>query len=56
MIAAVIIILIFMSGFGAAIFLARRWNAAVGILGGLAVGLAGWAVASVAMLIWFVAG
>ena len=51
-----IVLMIFFVAFGSAILLTRRWNAAVGILGGLGVGVACWAIASVGMFLWFANG
>lgn len=48
-----IVLMIFFLAFGSAIFLTRRWNAAVGVLGGLGVGVAAWVIASVGMFVWF---
>lgn len=56
MIIAAIIFAIFSVTLVSAIFLKRRWNAAVGVVGGLAVGIACWAIASFGMVLWFVNG
>lgn len=53
MVTVAIVLMIFFAAFGSALFLARRRNAAVGILGGLGVGVACWAIAAVGMFVWF---
>jgi hypothetical protein len=53
---AAIVLAILVAALGSAIVLSRRWNAAIGILGGLAIGIICWASISAAMFYWFVVG
>ncbi|HJT41813.1 MAG TPA: hypothetical protein VJ762_15895 [Sphingobium sp.] len=56
MVIAAIILAIFSAALASAIVSKRRYNAAVGVLGGLAAGITCWAIASFGMFIWFVNG
>lgn len=53
---AAIVLVIFAIALGSAILSARRWNMTIGVISGLAVGLASWAVASIGIVIWFSKG
>jgi len=50
---AAIVLVVFALALGGAILSARRWNMTIGVISGLAVALAGWAIASMGIMIWF---